>query len=224
MSRGKISFLVFLTALNPLFLWLNSAEAGAAAFTLTPLAGIQSTLRFGRLVPLPQTADVPGIKVLLEHKQPALGLSLGYRINGYLEFEGAALYDRTRIVNDVGIGFGGFPLGKFKVSDAVLYSLSGCLLFKFRPQGLSPYLGTGIGAAILDTEKIGSKTRLYFLVRAGIRAPLTDRLCLALDVRDSVTFFKYAGDFRVAFPLIYAFDFKETQHSAGAFLGLRYVF
>jgi hypothetical protein len=102
--------------------------------------------------------------------------------------------------------------------------LSGCLLFHLKPQGFSPYLGTGIGAAILDTKTIGSKTRAYILIRAGVRVPLKERLHAILDLGDSITFFDFARDFKVAYPLIYTFDFKDSQHSAGLFLGLGWVF
>ena len=210
-------------ALALLFVGWRLAEGEERHFSLTALAGIQSELRFGRLVPLPHTADVPEIKVLLEHRQPAFGLSLGYMMNGHLELEGAALYGRSRIIEDVGIGFGGFPLGKANVSDAVLFSLNGCLLLNFKAHGLSPYVGAGVGAAILDTQKIGSKTRLDFLVRAGIRAPLSPRLQAFLELRDSVTGFRFAEDLGMAYPMIYAVDTENAQHTPGLILGLRLI-
>ncbi len=224
MQRHKGQVLFLLAALAPLSLWPSAASPEATAFSLTALAGIQSSVRFGSLVPLPQTADVPEVKVLLEHEQPAMGLSLGYWLDRHLELQGEALYDRAKIMNDIGIGLAGIPLGKTKVSDAVLYSLSGCLLYNFNRQGFSPYAATGIGATILDTEEFGSKTRLYFLVRAGVKIPLTDHLRAVLDIRKSLTFFRFDRDFMVFYPMIYSPDFKGTQHSSGLFLGLSYVF
>jgi len=224
MQRNKRQAVFSLAALALLFLWAPAASPEERAFSLTLLAGIQSSVHFGSLVPLPQTADVPEVEVLLEHEQPAMGLSLGYRIGRHFELQGEALYDHTKIMNDIGIGLAGIPLGKTKASDAVLYSLSGCLLYNLNLRGFSPYAAVGIGAAVLDTEEFGSKTRPYLLVRAGVRIPLTDRLRAALDVRDSVTFFRFDRDFRVYYPLIYSLDFKGTQHSSGLFLGLSYVF
>ena len=220
--RNSGPSLFSLAVLAMLFCGPTPLEGQEKRFYLTPIVGVQSDLRFGRLVPLPNTADVPEIKVLLEYKQPALGLSLGYRLNGHLDLEGTALFARSRIVNDVGIGIGGNPLGRVGVSDANFYSVSGCLLYNFRSEGYSPYLGAGAGAAILDTETIGSATRPQLLLRAGIKFPLTNRLGLVLDVRDSVTFLKYGEDFSIAFPMIYRFDFKKNQHSLGVSLGLRY--
>ena len=222
--RNNGPSLFSLAVLALLFWGPAPLEGQEKRFYLTPFVGVQSDLRFGRLVPLPNTADVPEVKVLLEHKQPALGLSLGYRLNGHFDLEGTALFARSRIVNDVGIGIGGNPLGRMAVSDATFYSVSGSLLYNFRSEGFSPYLGAGAGAAILDTETIGSAIRPQLLLRAGAKFPLTSRLGLILDVRDSIAFLKYAEDFSVAFPMIYRFDFKKNQHSLGVSLGLRYYY
>lgn len=201
-----------------------AALADDGRFSLTALAGVPSELRFGRLVPLSNTADVPEIKVLLEHRPPAFGLGLGYRLTRRLEAEGAVFCGRARVVNDVGIGFGGFPLGKSTVSDAVLLAWSGDLVYHFRVRGLSPYAGAGAGAAALDTEKVGSKTRFACHLRAGVRAPLADGLDLIMDLRDLIAFFQFPEDLRIAYPLIYTPDTAKPQHSVGIFLGLRYHF
>ncbi len=224
MQRHKERVLLLMAALAPLSLWPPAASAQETDFSLTALAGIQSSVRFGFLVPLPQTADVPEVKVLLQHEQPAMGLSLGYWLDRHLELQGEALYDRANIMHDIGIGLAGIPLGKTKVSDAVLYSLSGCLLYNFNRLGFSPYAATGIGAAVLDTEEFGSKTRLYLLFRAGVKIPLTDHLRAVLDIRNSLTFFRFDRDFGVSYPMIYSPDFKGIQNSSGLFLGLSYVF
>ncbi len=61
-------------------------------------------------------------------------------------------------------------------------------------------------------------------IRGGIRAPLRDNLHLILDIRDSMTFFRFADDLGIAYPLIYSLDIGKTQHSLGVFFGLRYLF
>jgi hypothetical protein len=222
--RNSGSSFFSLAVLAMLFWGPTPLEGQEKRFYLMPFVGVQSDIRFGRLVPLPNTADVPEIKVLMEHKQPALGLSLGYRLNGHLDLEGTALFARSRIVNDVGIGIGGNPLGRVGISDANFYSVSGSLLYNFRSEGFSPYLGAGAGAAILNTHRMGSSTRPQLLLRAGAKFPVTNRLGLILDVRDSVTFLRYAEDFNVAFPMIYRFDFNKNQHTLGVSLGLRYYY
>jgi len=193
-------------------------------FSIMPLVGIQSGFRFGDLIPLPQTADIPDIKILLEHKSPVWGMGFGYQISRRIEFQAAALYDRARIMNDIGIGLAGIPLGKVKLSNAVIYSLGGRLLYHFTLQGFSPYIAVGGGAAILDTEQVGSKTRPYVRLGAGVKVRLTECLRAVLDIQDSITFFRFDRDFKFYCVQIYAPDFKQIQHSPGFFFGLGYVF
>jgi len=201
-----------------------AAMTAEKRFSIIPLVGIQSGFRFGDLIPLPQTADVPDVKILLEHKSPVWGMGFGYQLSRRIEFQAAALYDRAKIMNDVGIGLAGMPLGKSKLSDAVLYSLGGRLLYYFSDRKFSPYIAAGGGVAILDTEQVGSKTRPYVRLGAGVKVQLTESLRAVLDIHDSITFFRFDRDFEFYYVMIYSPDFERIQHSPGFFLGLGYVF
>jgi hypothetical protein len=201
-----------------------SAGAPDEVFSLAPFVGLQSGFRFGRLIPLPQTADVPEVRVTLERQWPTWGISLSWELNRRIELRVDALSGRTRIMNDVGIGLAGVPLGKIKASDAVFYSFGGSLLCHVLAGRFSPFLAIGGGAAVLDTEKIGSKTRLFALLGAGIRLRIGERLRGTLEFQDAVTFFRFDRDFEFFYIEIYRPDFKGTQHTAGLFFGLGYVF
>lgn len=225
----RINWRKYRTSLALAMLAFSLARPAPAAvregrFSLTPLVGIQSGFRFGGLIPLPQTADVPDVRVLFEPRSPAWGVTLGWASGRHFEIRGTALYDRARITDDVGIGFAGVPLGKVKVSEAVLYSVGGSVIYHILPGGFSPYVFVGGGAALIDTEKIGSKTRPYASAGAGIRVRITNHLRGLLEALDRVTFFDFGRDFDCAYILIYRPDFKGIQHSAGFFLGLGYVF
>ena len=225
MRRNNKVWILFLFAGLVCFsvrpVWAMTVEK---RFSIMPLVGIQSGFRFGDLIPLPQTADVPDIKILLEHKSPAGGMGFGYQISRRIEFQVAALCDQARIMNDVGIGLAGVPLGKVELSAAILYSLCGRLLYHFPLQRFSPYIAVGGGAAILDTEQVGSKTKPYVRLGAGVTVRLTECLRAVLDIQDSITFFRFDRDFKFQYVQIYAPDFRRIQHSTGLFVGLGYVF
>jgi hypothetical protein len=193
-------------------------------FSLSPSIGLYRTTQLGRLIPLSNTADVPGVEILLEPKSPEGGLSLGYRLGRRLELRAGASASRAGIIEDVGIGFAGIPLGKFEVSRAAAWSLSGGLVYYFGRRRLAPYFALGAGALMLATKKIGAKTRPLVEFGAGLNARLSRRLQAVFDVRDTVTFFRYFEDFRIATILIYRTESQKTQHRLGARLGLRYIF
>jgi len=196
----------------------------AGRFSVCASVGTTRSASLGRLVPLANTADVPGVDILLEPKSPEVGFSLGYRLTRRLEIQAGALASRAGIIEDVGIGFAGIPLGKFEVSRAAAWSLGGGLVYHFGRRRLSPYVALGAGALTLDTKKIGAKTRPLVEFGAGLNARLSRRLQAVLDVRDTVTFFRYFEDFRIATILIYRTESQNTQHRLGARLGLRYLF
>jgi hypothetical protein len=229
---------VFQVMKNKVLVWLLAVLGGAGlrpalaqeigpfrrplAFTL--LAGTSTSLRFGSLVPLPLTADVPDISILLEPKTTEWGVRLGCYLTRRVEIQGTVTRLRAGIVHHVGIGLAGIPLGKTEVAGASTWSLSGGLAYYLGGMRLSPYLALGAGAANLDIEGAGAKTRLLFEFGAGAKVPLWRRFRAVLDVRDVVTFFRYFEDFRFAYPLIYRFEGRDVQHSLKARLGLEFFF
>ncbi len=194
----------------------------SSRFSLSASAGYAGAVRLGELRPLPGTADVPDIKVLLEPSGPDMELSIGYHFNRRLEFRLAAGATPSRIIDDVGIGFAGVPLGRFEVTDATLWTLGARLLYDFGGGRISPYLAGGIGIAVLDTREIGSKARPSLEFAAGAKVRLSPRLGVDLEIRDAVSFFRYFEDFGVAFIMIYTADQRSVQHRLGARASLRY--
>jgi hypothetical protein len=201
-----------------------SAETSGPVFSLTPSFGLQTGFQFGRLVPLPGTADVPEVLVSLEHKGPIWGLAFGWEIGRRFELLVDASFSPTRIINDVGIGIGGIPLGKIKASDAALYALAAGLRFHFAPGRLSLYVAAGGGAAVLNTERLGTKAKPFLLLETGVRVRFSEHLRATLEFRDVVTFFRYDKDFDVYYLQIYRPDFKGTQHAFGLLIGFGYAF
>ena len=197
---------------------------GPERFSLTLSAGYYGTVRLGGLIPLPHTADVPDVKILLEPSGPEGGVSLGYTLGRRFEFQLAASASRARIMDDVGIGFAGVPLGKKKVSDVVFWNLGVRLLYSLNIGKISPYLAAGFEAAILDTREIGARMRPAFELGAGLNIRISRRLRVGFEVRDAVSFFRYFEDFGVYYPMVYSVDMRGVQHRLGARLSLGYFF
>ena len=192
-------------------------------FYLTPSAGYYGTVRLGGLIPLSNTADVPDVKILLEPSGPEGGVSLGYTLGRRFELQLAASASRARIMDDVGIGFAGVPLGKKKISDAVFWNLGVRLLYSLNIGKISPYLAAGLEAAILDTREIGARTRPAFELGAGLNIRISRRLRAGFEVRDAVSFFRYFEDFRIDYPTVYSAEVRGVQHRLGARLILGYL-
>ena len=127
-------------------------------------------------------------------------------------------------MNDVGVGIGGFPLGKEKVSDTNIYSYSGNILYHIVLSPSSVYFTAGIGGMTLDPEIFNSKTRLILNFGAGVRVKINDRIFPVLEIKDYVSFFNYPEDFGLAYIALYTPEFKKSQHHIGIRIGVSYLF
>jgi hypothetical protein len=217
-------------------LWLAALIAAAAVpgpaggcdaggrWTIHPSIGFMLPVRLGRLVPLANTADVPGVDILLESRGPQAAFSLGRRLSRRVEIQAEAAYGRAAIMEDVGIGFAGIPLGKSEVSPARAWTLGARLLVGLGGRVLEPYLSVGLGAATLDIEERGARTQLGAEIGAGLRANLSSHLRVVLEARDAISLFDYFADFRIFYAMIYTAESLSLQHRLGARLGLGYIF
>jgi len=205
-----------------LFLW-NAGLGFSGQVEVSFLAGFSTNLRFGRLVPLSNTADVPDVKILLQPESPEWSLRFGYGLGRHFGLEAAASRTEAGIVHDVGIGLAGIPLGKTKVADASAWSFGGSLLFDFGWNRASPYLVLGGGATTLKVKDAGTKSRPYLEFGAGLKTRLSRRFRLVLDIRPQVTFFRFFEDFRFAYILIYRLESRNVQTSLKARLGLAFL-
>jgi opacity protein-like surface antigen len=215
----RLSLLAALIAAATLPAWADEAGPGGR-WTLTPTLGLSLAARLGSLVPLPNTADVPGVEFSLERRGPEAGLWLGYRLGRGFEIQAGASRGRSGIYEDVGIGFAGIPLGKSLFAHAVVWTAGARLLYVFGAGAFEPYVAAGFGVTTMDTGELGSKTRPAVEIGAGVRARLTNRLKAVFEIRDAVTFFRYFEDFRVAYIMIYTAETAGVQHRVGARLGL----
>lgn len=200
------------------------AQPQSRSFSLTLSSGFLFNTTFGRLNPLPNTADVPEIIISLEDKGASFGLGLGYMITDRIELRGIFNYNRAEIMNEVGIGVGGIPLGKTKVSDAKCFYYSGNILFYFSLNRTSTFVTVGLGAASLRPTVFRSRTKLFLNFGAGIRFKLSQHLSTFLEIKDYVSLFNYPKDFEVFFSDIYSPDFNKSQHRLGIHASLNYAF
>jgi hypothetical protein len=198
--------------------------ADAGRWTLTPTFGFSLAARLGSLIPLANTADVPGVETSLEPTSPDAGLWLGYRLGTRFEIQAGASTGRASIFDDVGIGFAGIPLGKFLVAHTDVWSVGTRLLYGFSAGSFEPYFAAGFGITTMNAGEIGSKTRPAIEFGAGLKARLADRLRAVFEIRDTVTFFRYFEDFRIAYIMIYTAETAGVQHRLGARLGLEFGF
>lgn len=200
------------------------ANSRQRPFSLSLTGGFLSHTTLGKFNPLPNTADVPEITVTLENIGVSFGLSFGYEINERFELQGTFTYGRSEIINDVGIGLAGIPLGKTKVSNANNLSFSGNILFYFPLNRISPFFTAGLGAIILKPDKFRSSTKLLFNFGVGVKFRFNYYLSAFVDLKDYVSFFNYPKDFDVVYVAIYTPDFKTSQHRIGIGIGLSYAF
>lgn len=193
-------------------------------FSLSITGGFLSRTTLGKFNPLPNTADVPEIMVSLENIGTSFGLSLGYEISDRFELLGTFTYGRSEIINNVGIGLAGIPLGKTKVSNANNLTYSGNVLVNFPLNRISPYLTAGLGAITLKPDKLRSSTKLLVIFGAGVKLSFNRYLSAFIDLKDHVIFFNYLKDFDVLYAAIYTPDLKKSQHRIGIRFGLSYTF
>jgi hypothetical protein len=217
---------IFFTALCLLFCLAvpSPAQDHSKSFSLTLSGGFLSNMTFGRLNPIPNTADVPEIIISLENKGASFGLALGYLIKDRIELRGSFNYNHSEIINKAGIGLAGVPLGKTKVSDTKNFYYSGNILFYFSSNRISPFVTVGLGAVSLKPTKLPPKTKPFLNFGAGIRFMLGRVLSATLEIKDYITFFNYPNDFEIFFPAIYTADFKKSQHQLGIHASLSYSF
>ena len=181
-------------------------------------------MTFGKLVPLPGTADLPEIGVLMDTNFPAIGVGLGYLVTPRLEFRANVIYGRSEIIEDEGIGLAGVPLGRHRISKAESYHYTAGFAYSILPGRISPFLAAGMGTITIRTSELGSSTRLLVEYGGGIKLELAKKLTAFADIKDVVSFFDYPRDFDYAFLAIYSPDFSKSQHRLGVHFGLRYSF
>jgi len=128
-TKLKLFISLILSFVLPSFAITAPTQHQPRSISLSPFIGIHSGYKFGNLNPLPNTGDVPKIVVSMENKGISFGMSLGYMITNHFEFQGTLIYGQSKIVNDVGIGITGIPIGKVKVSDAKFFSYSTNILY-----------------------------------------------------------------------------------------------
>ena len=219
---GTIFFCLAVLLAGGMLPALADEETGRSRYSLSASLGFYSTVGLGKLLPLPQTADVPDVKVLLESAGPELCFSLGYEFSPRMEAQIIAGTTPVRVIDDIGIGFAGVPLGKKTVAEASLWTFGLRILYGFGEGKLSPYLAAGFGASILDTRNIGTKTRPTVDLAVGVKIRISDQLRADLEVRDAISFFRYFEDFEIAYVAIYTADSQNVQHRLGARATLRY--
>lgn len=226
MSHSKSKMYIFIIAFILIFYLAapSLAQPRSRSLYLSLTGGFLSHTTFGKLNPLPNTADVPEVIVSLENIGASFGLSLGYEITDRFELQGTFTYGRSRIMNDVGIGLAGIPLGKAKISDVKNLYYSGNILYYFLLNRISPFLTAGIGAVTLKPTKLRSSTKLFINFGAGVKIRLNSNLSTFLDFKDYMSFFNYPKDFDILFATIYTPNFKKTQHRLGIRIGLSYSF
>ncbi len=200
------------------------AQSRERPLSLSLSAGFLSHTTFGELRPLPNTADVPEIIVSLENIGASFGLNLGYKINDRFELQGEFTYGRSEIINDVGIGLAGIPLGKTRVSNVDNLSYSGNILFHFPLNRISPFLTAGLGAITLKPDSLRTSTKFLLIYGAGVKFRLNRYLSAFVDLKNHVSFFNYPKDFDMVYLAIYAPDFKKSQRRIGLHVGLSYAF
>lgn len=216
--------LLFVTVIFILCLPLqSSAESRRQSFSFSLFGEILSNTALGTLRPLPITADVPEIEKRLENKGISFGLSLGYLILNRVEIQGRLTFGRSEIIDDVGIGLAGIPLGKTKVSDAKNFSYSGNIFYYLLLKTISPFLSAGVGGVTLNTSELGSSTKLFFDFGTGMRFKVTEHLAVFLELKDYLSFFNYPEDFDVFFVAIYDPEFSKSQHRLGALFRLSFT-
>ena len=199
-------------------------ESKTNGFSLIPFVGYHFSYEFGKLLPLPNTADVPEITVQSKSKGVRVGFSLGYQITENIELQGSFIYGTSEFQNDVGIGLAGIPMGIIKISVSKSFSYSGNILYLIPIHCLSIYVTGGFGVVTMKPDVLETKTKLLLNFGAGLMTNLLKYLRLFFDVRDFVSFFDFAQDFGISYAAMYDQEFKKSQHQIGINFGFGYGF
>lgn len=221
-TKSKIQAIFAVLTLLLFSVTSSPAQSRSRSFSLSITGALLSNIKFGTLKPLQNTADVPEIHVSLENVGASFGLRLGYWCTEQIELQGSFTFNRSEIINDVGFGLAGIPLGKTKVSNAKSLYYSADIRYHFLVSRISPFITAGLGAVTLNADKLGSRTKVLINFGAGAKFKLNRKLSIFLDFEDHVSFFNYHKDFDVIFVAIYVPDFKRTQHRLGIHIGLSY--
>lgn len=199
-------------------------ESKTKGFSLMPVVGYYFGYEFGKLIPLPNTSDVPEITVQSKSKGVRIGFNLGYQITEHIQVQDMFIYGRSEFQNDLGIGLAGVPMGIVKVADSKSFSYSGNILYSVPIHCVSVYVTGGVGAVTLKPDVLKTSTKLLLNFGMGLSTNLWKNHRLFLDVRDYVSFFDFAKDFGMFYATIYDQKFNKSQHQIGIHLGLGYVF
>ncbi len=199
-------------------------ESKTKGFSLMPVVGYHFGYEFGKLLPLPNTADVPEITVQSKSKGVRIGFNLGYKINKHFELQGMFIYGKSEFQNDVGPGLAGVPMGIVKVSDVKSFYYNGNILYSIPIHSMSVYVTGGVGAVTLKPDVLKTSTKLLLNFGMGLSANLWKNHRLFLDVRDYVSFFDFPQDFGMFYAAIYDQVFKKSQHQVGIHFGIGYMF
>ncbi len=199
-------------------------DSKTKGFSIMPVVGYHFGYEFGKLLPLPNTADVPEITVQSKSKGVRVGFSLGYQVTEHIELQSMFIYGQSEFQNDVGPGLAGVPMGIVKVSDVKSFSYSGNILYSIPIHCMSFYVTGGVGAVTLKPDELVTKTKLLLNFGVGMRMNPVKHLRLFLDVRDFMSFFDFSQDFGMLYAAIYDQVFKTSQHQIGIQFGLGYLF
>lgn len=199
-------------------------ESKIKGFSFMPVVGYHFGYEFGKLLPLPNTADVPEITIQSKSKGVRVGLNLGYQITRHIQIQGLFIYGRSEFQDDVGIGIAGVPMGIVKIADSKSISYSGNILYSVPIHCMSVYVTGGVGAVTLKPDELKTSTKLLLNFGVGLSTNLWKNHRLFLIVRDYVSFFDFAQDFDMFYVAIYDQVFKTSQHQVGIHFGLGYVF
>ncbi len=232
MARRKIKMKIKTTLLISLVLLFlfqtlpgeTREESKTKGFSLMPVVGYHFGYEFGKLLPLPNTADVPEITIQSKSKGVRVGFNLGYQITKHIQVQGLFIYGRSEFQDDVGIGIAGVPMGIVKIADSKSFSYSGNILYSVPIHCMSVYVTGGVGAVTLKPDVLKTSTKLLLNFGVGFSTNLWKNHRLFLDVRDYVSFFDFAQDFDMFYAAIYDQVFKTSQHQIGIHFGLGYVF
>jgi len=194
------------------------AGAGEIAF----LAGSATNTKFGRLVPLFSTAELPTLNIVFEPRDPLWTLSLAYPLGRRIELQATASLVNGAIIYDANSDMTGDPQRKMKIAEAAKWSFGGSLLYRFGRSRVSPYLAVGGGATALKIEGAGRRARPFVEFGVGLKTRLSRRFQLVLDIRREISFFRFFEDFRLAYILNYRFDSRNLQMGWKASLGLAF--
>ena len=190
-------------ALALLCLALPAANAGAAAWEISPFARYVTNAEFDFVSDIPEFG---GSQVLADQGF-AFGAGIGYVPNSQFTFEGEYSYQPTTLILQQSLE------PERELSDLTIHKIRGNFYFSAPAQDApaQPYFLLGLGAAIFDAER-GSASKFSWQLGAGVKKMTSDTVGFKLQAAYAPSYLTEDNDGYWCDPFYGCYTYPDPQY------------